>query len=82
MSLSTTKGTKMFSSTSSSNTSTKHSFVIDINYQENFEDDILRSLNLIILTEESDLALGYYTVIGSQTSITELKQYLNGTRYL
>lgn len=78
MSLSITKELKM----TSNNSSTKHSFVIDINYQENFEDDILRSLNVIILIEESDIALGYYTVIGSEQSITELKQYLNGTRYL
>jgi hypothetical protein len=60
----------------------KHSFVILLAYTENFQSDILDPLNLSIVADESDIALGYYTVSGSSDSIAELKNYLSGNTYL
>lgn len=61
---------------------TKKSFVILLEYTEHFEDEVLKPLNLSIVTEESDLALGFYTVTGTPSAISELTSYLKGTSYL
>jgi hypothetical protein len=60
----------------------KKSFVILLEYSDYFEDEVLKPLNLSIVIEESDIALGYYTVIGTHQPITELESYLKGTNYL
>lgn len=60
----------------------KKSFVILLEYSDYFEDEVLKPLNLTIVTEESDIALGYYTVTGTPSAISELTSYLKGTSYL
>lgn len=56
----------------------KTSFVIDIAHTDTFEDDVLKQLDLTIVTEESDIYLGYYTVIGTEENIVTLREYLAG----
>lgn len=56
----------------------KISFVISVAYSEHFEDEVLKPLNIFIYPEESDTALGYYTVFGSEENISELENYLKG----
>lgn len=60
----------------------KTSFVIDIAYADSFEDDVLYPLNLAIVTEESDIYLGYYTVLGTEDNIKTLRDYLSGKSYI
>lgn len=60
----------------------KHSFVILIDYEDTFMSDVIVPLDLQILYEESDIALGYYSVFGSEKSIKELKDYLSGKTFL
>lgn len=60
----------------------KHSFVILIDYEDTIMSDVIVPLDLQILYEESDIALGYYTVLGTEESIKELKDYLSGKTFL
>lgn len=59
-----------------------HSFVILIEYEETVQDDILIPLGLSINYDESDIALGYYSVFGTEENIKELKDYLSGKTFL
>lgn len=59
-----------------------HSFVILIEYEDTIQEDILKPLGLSINYEESDIALGYYSVFGTEENIKELKDYLSGKTFL
>ena len=59
-----------------------HSFVILIQYEDHIQSDVIQHLNLSINYEESDIALGYYTVFGSEENIKELKDYLSGKSFI
>ena len=60
---------------------TKHSFVVLSEYVSATVED-LNTLGLQILTSESDLDVGYFTVQGETESIQELKSFLNGTNFI
>jgi hypothetical protein len=60
----------------------KISFVILNSESENFQSDILKPLNINIIEDESDIALGFYTVCGSSESISELQQYLYNNKHI
>ncbi len=59
-----------------------HTFVILIEYEDTIQDDVLKPLGLQINYDESDIALGYYSVFGSEQSIKELQHYLSGKTFL
>lgn len=59
----------------------KFSFVVLLDYINQTLED-LKTFDLNLIENESDLILGYFTVEGETESINNLKSFLNGSYYI
>jgi hypothetical protein len=63
-----------------SNSKRTLTFVILLEYVNQTLED-LKTFNLALVDDKSDLNLGYFTVEGSHHSIKEFTQFLNGSKF-